>query len=180
MNDSTPDKEPSKNIPAEPVKKTTPPEPTPDPARNSSQGASSQRAYSQEASSQETYSQRTYSQNASAQSSTGSVVDVPQDSKNLAVLNWVGTIFLGFLPGLILYLVQKEDSYVQDQSKEALNWSITLLFGYCIAFFLSFIVIGLFLFPILGVIHLVFCILGIVGTQKGETFRVPYAVRLIK
>ncbi len=105
---------------------------------------------------------------------------VPQDSKNLAVLNWVGTIFLGFLPGLILYLVQKEDDYVQDQSKEALNWSITLLFGYCIAFFLSFLVIGLFLFPILGLVHLIFCILGIVGTQKGETFRVPYAIRLIK
>ncbi|MBU3068636.1 DUF4870 domain-containing protein [Aestuariicella sp. G3-2] len=106
--------------------------------------------------------------------------ELTQDSKNLAVLNWVGTIFLGFLPGLILYLVQKEDTYVQDQSKEALNWSITLLFGYCIAFFLSFIVIGLFLFPVLGVVHLIFCILGIVGAQKGETFRVPYAIRLIK
>lgn len=116
----------------------------------------------------------------SASQSNDMPAEITQDSKNLAVLNWVGTIFLGFLPGLILYLVQKEDAYVQDQSKEALNWSITLLFGYCIAFFLSFIVIGLFLFPVLGVVHLIFCILGIVGTQKGETFRVPYAIRLIK
>lgn len=103
-----------------------------------------------------------------------------QDSKNLALLNWLGTIFFGFIPGLVLYLIKKDDQYVVDQAKESLNWAITLMFGYCIAFFLSFIVIGVFLFPLLGIVHVVFCILGIVATQKGDQFRVPYAVRLIK
>ncbi|GAB3109916.1 DUF4870 domain-containing protein [Aestuariicella hydrocarbonica] len=107
-------------------------------------------------------------------------VEISQDSKNMAVLNWVGTLFLGFIPGLVLYLVQKGDAYVQDQSKEALNWSITLLCGYGIALVLSIIAIGLLLFPILGVVHIVFCILGVIATQKGEKFRVPYALRLIK
>lgn len=105
---------------------------------------------------------------------------ISQDSKNLALLTWLGTIFFGFIPGLVLYLIKKDDLYVQDQAKEALNWAITLMFGYCIAFFLTFIVIGVFLFPLLGIVHVVFCILGIVATQKGDSFRVPYAVRLIK
>lgn len=105
---------------------------------------------------------------------------VTQDAKNLALLTWIGTIFFSFIPGLVLYLLKKDDEYVQDQAKEALNWAITLLFGYGIAFFLSFIVIGIFLFPLLGIVHVVFCILGVVGAQKGDTFRVPYAVRLIK
>jgi uncharacterized Tic20 family protein len=108
------------------------------------------------------------------------VTTISQDSKNLALLTWIGTIFFGFIPGLVLYLIKKDDAYVLDQAKEALNWAITLLFGYCIAFFLSFIVIGVFLFPLLGIVHVVFCILGVVGAQKGDTFRVPYAVRLIQ
>lgn len=105
---------------------------------------------------------------------------ISQDAKNLTLLNWLGTIFFGFIPGLVLYLIKKDDAYVQDQAKESLNWAITLMIGYCIAFFLSFIVIGIFLFPLLGIVHVVFCILGVISTQKGENFRVPYAVRLIK
>ncbi len=109
----------------------------------------------------------------------GPLQNVSQDSKNLALLTWVGTIFFGFIPGLVLYLTKKDDAYVQDQSKEALNWSITLMFGYLVAFILSFIIIGVLLFPVLGIAHLIFCLLGVVATQKGETFRVPWALRLI-
>ena len=39
-----------------------------------------------------------------------------QDAKNMALLTWVGTLFLGFIPSLIIYLVKKDDAYVQDQS----------------------------------------------------------------
>jgi|GEM_PF-2009239 len=52
-------------------------------------------------------------------------VTVNQESKNMALLIWIGTIFFGFIPGLIFYLVKKDDAYVMDQAKEALNWSIT-------------------------------------------------------
>ncbi|HUL81601.1 MAG TPA: DUF4870 domain-containing protein, partial [Gammaproteobacteria bacterium] len=49
------------------------------------------------------------------------------ESRNIAVLVWVGTIFFGFIPSLIVYLIKKDDAYVLDQSKEALNWSITVI-----------------------------------------------------
>ncbi|MGK0441410.1 MAG: putative Tic20 family protein [Pseudohongiellaceae bacterium] len=103
-----------------------------------------------------------------------------QDSKNMAVLNWIGTIFFGFIPGLILYLVKSDDKYVNEQSKEALNWSITLLIAYACAFVLSFVVIGIFLFPIIGLCHLIFCIMGAISASKGERYRLPFALRLIK
>lgn len=112
---------------------------------------------------------------------TPEAVPVPnQDAKNMALLIWIGTIFFGFVPGLILYLVKQDDAYVQDQSKEALNWSITVLIGYAIAFILTFILIGVLLFPLLWLCNLVFCIMGILETQKGNAFRVPYALRLLK
>lgn len=108
------------------------------------------------------------------------IQEVAQDSKNTALLIWVGTIFFGFIPGLILFLVKKDDPYVLDQSKEALNWSITATIAYVAAFILAFIVIGAFLIPVIGLCHLVFCVMGAVGTSKGKPFRVPFALRLIK
>lgn len=103
-----------------------------------------------------------------------------QDTKNMSLLLWLGTLLFGFIPGLILYLTQKEDAYIQDQSKEALNWSITAFFAYLIAMVLSIVVIGVFLIPIIAICHLVFCIMGAMATSKGEQFRVPFAIRLIK
>jgi uncharacterized Tic20 family protein len=105
---------------------------------------------------------------------------ISQDSKNLALLMWIGTIFFGFIPGLIIYLLKTDDKYLQDQSKESLNWAITALIGYGISMVLAFIVIGFLLMFILGIIHLVFCIMGAIATSRGEPFRVPYAIRLLK
>ncbi|GGO68743.1 DUF4870 domain-containing protein [Bowmanella pacifica] len=105
---------------------------------------------------------------------------VSQDAKNLALLLWIGTIFFGFIPGLVFYLVKKDDAYVLDQSKEALNWSITAIFGYVAAMILTVILIGALLIPVIGLVHLIFCILGAVAVSSGKEFRVPFAIRLIK
>jgi uncharacterized protein len=110
----------------------------------------------------------------------GLATSVSQDSKNLALLLWLGTIFFGFIPGLIMYLVKKDDAYVLDQSKEALNWSITALIGYVAGMILAIIVIGVFVMFAVGICHLVFCILGIVAATSAKPFRVPFALRLIK
>jgi len=106
--------------------------------------------------------------------------ELTQDSKNMAVLSWIGTLFFSFVPGLILYLVKKDDPYVEDQAKESLNWSITAILAYLVATLLSYVVIGVFLMPIIGICHLVFCIMGAIATSKGNDFRVPFAIRLIK
>ena len=96
------------------------------------------------------------------------------------MLVWVLSIFFGFIPPLIFFLVKKDDEYVLDQSKEALNWSITAIIGYVISFILMFILIGVFLFFALSIINLVFCIMGAIAASSGKPFRVPFAIRLIK
>jgi hypothetical protein len=102
-----------------------------------------------------------------------------QDSRNVAVLVWVGTIFFGFVPGLIVYLIKKDDAYVLDQSKEALNWAITALIGWFAGVILTFILIGVLVFVVVGLSHLIFCIMGAVAASSGKTYRVPFAIRLI-
>ena len=103
-----------------------------------------------------------------------------QDSKNIAILNWVLTIFFGFIPGLVLYIVKADDNYIKEHAKEALNWSITTFIGYAIATVLTFILIGALLFPVIMICNLIFCILGALAASKGNDFKVPFAIRLIK
>ena len=103
-----------------------------------------------------------------------------QDSKNLALMLWIGTIFLGFIPGLVFYLTKKDDTYVLEQSIEALNWSITAIIAYSVAVVLSVIVIGALFFPIIGLCHLIFCLMGAFATSKGEHYQTPFALRLMK
>ncbi len=107
-------------------------------------------------------------------------IEITKEDKNIAVLTWIGTLVLTFIPPLIIYLIKKEDVYIQDQAKEALNWSITAFLGYFIAMMLTFVVIGVFMIPIVGICHLIFCIMGAVAASKGKSFRVPFAIRLIK
>jgi len=109
-----------------------------------------------------------------------STAAVTQESKNIAILTWIGTIFLGFIPGLIIYLVKKDDPYILDQSKEALNWSITAMIGYVAGIILTFILIGALVLVAVWICHLVFCIMGAVAVSNGKQFRVPWALRLIK
>ncbi|MDZ4057146.1 MAG: DUF4870 domain-containing protein [Polynucleobacter sp.] len=77
-------------------------------------------------------------------------------------------------------LVKKDDAYIQEQSKEALNWSITAIIGYVAGMILTFILIGIFLILAVGLCHLIFCIMGAVATSSGKNFRVPFTLRLIK
>lgn len=106
--------------------------------------------------------------------------EVSQDSKNMAVLIWVGTIFLGFIPGLVFYLIKKDDAYILDQAKESLNWSITACIGYFAGFVLTFVFIGVLIFPLVFICNAVFGIMGAVAASSGKEFRVPFALRLIK
>jgi uncharacterized Tic20 family protein len=108
------------------------------------------------------------------------VVSTSQDSKNLVLLLWLGTFFFGFIPGLLMYLLKKDDAYVLDQSKEALNWSITALIGYVAGLILTVILVGVLVMAAVGICHLVFCIMGVIAATSGKTFRVPFALRLVK
>ena len=105
---------------------------------------------------------------------------VSQDAKNMALLVWIGSIFFGFIPSLIVYLVKKDDPYVLSQSKEALNWAITVVIGYFVGLLLSLILVGLLVLVAVGICNLVFCIMGAVAVSSGKPYRVPFALRLIK
>ena len=88
---------------------------------------------------------------------------------------------LGFLPSLIIWLVFKDrGSFTNTEAKEALNFQITLIFGYIISAILVVVVIGAVLSWIVWIVGVVFSIIAFLQAKDGKHYRYPFAIRLIK
>jgi uncharacterized Tic20 family protein len=97
---------------------------------------------------------------------------------------------LSFLPSLIIWIVFKDRGrFTAVEAKEALNFQITLLFGYVainiIASILAVVTFGIGgLFSgfswILWIVGVIFSILGYMQAKNGQHYRYPFALRLIK
>lgn len=102
------------------------------------------------------------------------------DEKNIAVITHITGIFFSIFPGLIVWLLKKDESpYISEQAREALNFQITLLIAYLIAGVLVFVLIGFLLFFLIWLANIVFSIMAAVAASKGENYRYPFSLRLI-
>lgn len=109
------------------------------------------------------------------------VMAVSQDSKNMAVLCHLLGLFTTFIGPLILWLIKKdEDKYVDSQGKEALNFQITVILAMVASGILMVVFIGIILWLATVVCNLIFCILACVAASKGEDYRYPVSLRLVK
>lgn len=109
------------------------------------------------------------------------------DDRQWASFAHLGGI-LGILPSLIIFLVFKDrGAFTREESKEALNFQITLailqIVLFILAVALAVILIG-FLFSFLQfvvwVLGVIFSILGFMKAKDGVAYRYPFALRLIK
>ena len=104
-----------------------------------------------------------------------------KDECNLAMLAHLLGIFTSFVGALIVWLVKKDDSaFVAQEAAEALNFQITVAIGWVVAVMLSMILIGFLLYPVLLIGNLVLCILAAVSASKGEGYRYPFTLRLVR
>ncbi|MBY0268869.1 MAG: DUF4870 domain-containing protein [Burkholderiales bacterium] len=103
------------------------------------------------------------------------------DDRNLAMLAHLLGIVSGFVGALIIWLIKKDQSaFVDEQGKEALNFQITVMIAFVGSWILMFILIGMLLMPLILIANLVFCILAAVAVSKGEHYKYPFAIRLLK
>jgi uncharacterized protein len=109
------------------------------------------------------------------------IAAVSQDSKNMGMLCHLLGIFTGFLGPLILWLIKKDDDkFVDSQGKEALNFQITVIFAVIASYILMIVFIGILLLPATFICNLIFCIMGSVAASKGQNYKYPVCIRLIK
>lgn len=111
-----------------------------------------------------------------------------ESERSTAMWTHIGTIFLGWIMPLIMFLVKKDDSaFVREHSRRSLNAQImNAILTYGIIFIsipLMFILVGFitiwlaFLPPIL---YAIFEIIAAVSANKGEVYRIPLAPDMVK
>lgn len=94
---------------------------------------------------------------------------------------YLGIPFGHIIVPLVLWLIKKKEyPFVDEQGKESLNFQISMSIYSLIAGLLAFALIGIFIFPILIVVHVTFIVIAIVKTNKGEHYRYPITIRVIK
>jgi uncharacterized Tic20 family protein len=96
-----------------------------------------------------------------------------------------GSIFLNAtvvsvaVPIIILFV--SDDAIVQENAKEALNFHFNMWLYWGIVFILTFILIGIFLGWIVGLINLIMPILAIIKvlSNPSQSYRYPFIFRLL-
>ena len=103
-----------------------------------------------------------------------------KDDRNLATLAHLLGIFSGFVGALVLWAVRKDETgFVAEQTKEALNFQITVAIAAIASLGLKFVLIGHLLFPLVLIANVAFCILAAMSTSKGTPYEYPFAIRLV-
>ncbi|MEI6144505.1 MAG: DUF4870 domain-containing protein [Candidatus Berkelbacteria bacterium] len=101
------------------------------------------------------------------------------DVNNMAMLAHILGIVLSVVGPLIIYLTAKDKPFAYSESKEALNFQITVLIAWVACAVLSFIGIGFILYPLVWILNLVFCIQGAMAASKGEAYKYPFSIKLV-
>ena len=103
------------------------------------------------------------------------------DEKTMGMLAHILAIVLGFLGPLIIWLMKKDESaFVDYHGKESLNFQITLFIAWIGAFVLAFVLIGFLIMPILLLLQLIMPIIAGIAANKGEYYKYPATIRLVK
>ena len=110
----------------------------------------------------------------------------PADERTWGMLAHVSAIIaavigLSFVGPLVVMLVQGPKSdFVRRQSVEALNFQITTYIAAFVSFILVFVLIGFLLLVVVGIGWLVLTIMAAVAANRGDDYRYPVNLRLIK
>src|SRR5262245_34310610 len=98
----------------------------------------------------------------------------------LALTGYVGIPFGNIAAPLIIYLMKKDESpFVAEQSRESLNFQISVGIYWLISAVLMVIFIGFLLFAAVWVAGVILTIIASVKAANGEVYRYPLTIRLI-
>jgi uncharacterized protein len=120
----------------------------------------------------------------------GSMTDTPMtaaptaDARNKAVLSHLSAfVMLIGIPSLIgplvAYLVWKDDPFVVEQAKEALNFNISIAIYSIVAAFSLFLLVGFVLLPAVLIGWLVLTIVAAMNASNGVNYRYPLTIRFV-
>src|SRR5690606_37349186 len=92
------------------------------------------------------------------------------DDNSVALLVHLSGIFFSFIVPLIVWLINKdkpEKAFLNENSKEALNFQITLLIAYFVSGVLMVVLIGFLTYAVAWIACVVFSIIAGLAANKG-------------
>lgn len=110
--------------------------------------------------------------------------EVPSESRNLAMLAHLSA-FIAFagVPSLVgplvIWLLKKDDPYVERQARQALNFNISFLIYGIVAAVSVILLIGLIALPAVLVTWLVLVIVASTRASNGEDYRYPFTIEFV-
>ncbi len=110
---------------------------------------------------------------------------ISSDAKGWAALAHLSAfaMFLG-IPSLVgpfvAWIWKRDDAYVDQQGKEALNFNISFLIYGIVSAILILGLVGLVLLPAVFITWFVLVIVAAVKASAGEDYRYPMTIRFIK
>ena len=82
---------------------------------------------------------------------------------------------------LIIWVIKHEDDpFVEEHSREALNFWISVFMYAFISVLLVIVLIGILMLIVLGIFSFVAAIVATIRAASGDEFRYPLTIRLIK
>lgn len=103
------------------------------------------------------------------------------DEKTWGVLMHIGSLFLGFLAPLIVWLIYRERSQTLDQQgRTALNWQISAMIYAVVSSVLMFVLVGFVTIFVVVILDLIFCIIAAVKAGDREAWKYPLAIPFLQ
>ncbi|WP_341939570.1 DUF4870 domain-containing protein [Marinimicrobium sp. C2-29] len=84
--------------------------------------------------------------------------------------------FFGLIVPVALWLTRRDDPYVDQQGRVVMNWILSSLIYFVICLVLMLVVIGVFLLIGLGILSIVFTVMGAVRAKDGVIREYPLSI----
>ncbi len=99
---------------------------------------------------------------------------VSSSNKTNAILAWI------FAPITSIIWMNDADEFLKYHAKQSLSWSLVAIGGHFVCFVLSFLLIGMCLWPLWGLLDVIVRVYGLVQANNGVKWEVPVVGGLIK
>ncbi|WP_196893261.1 DUF4870 domain-containing protein [Aureivirga marina] len=89
--------------------------------------------------------------------------------------------FAGLILPIVMWITNKDnDPKIDEHGKNIMNFIISCVIYATIGLILTFVIIGIFVLFAVGVIAIVFPIIGAVKASNGDVYKYPLAIRFFK
>ena len=108
--------------------------------------------------------------------------EISSESKGwAAAAHLIPLIGLSFIAPLVIWLIKRdEDPFIEDHSREALNFQISVLIYVIVGIILIILLIGILILIAVALFALIFAIVAGVKAATGQSYRYPLTLRLVK